>query len=129
MKKIILKYKKYKNFGLLNLINQSFGTIINGKEISKIIRNEIAKEVQQIKLETNKVPGLAVVMVGERKDSQIYFDQKKKFSKLVGFNSFDITLPENVEEEKLIEVIQNYNNDDNVHGILVQLPRNILFYF
>lgn len=70
----------------------------------------------------NKVPGLAVVIVGQRKDSQTYVNMKKKACKEVGIESFGCDLPETVTQQELLAVVEKYNADPNVHGILVQLP-------
>jgi methylenetetrahydrofolate dehydrogenase (NADP+) / methenyltetrahydrofolate cyclohydrolase len=113
MKKIFLKIK----------LKQKYSIIINGKEISNKILEKIKVQVQKLKQEYNEVPGLAVILVGNREDSLIYVNQKKKKSIMVGFQSFETKLPENITEEKLLEIIQSYNQNKNIHGILVQLPR------
>jgi 5,10-methylene-tetrahydrofolate dehydrogenase/methenyl tetrahydrofolate cyclohydrolase len=69
-----------------------------------------------------KAPGLAVILVGERKDSQTYVRMKKKAAALVGIKSFEATLPENISQDELIETIRKFNQNPDVHGILVQLP-------
>jgi methylenetetrahydrofolate dehydrogenase (NADP+) / methenyltetrahydrofolate cyclohydrolase len=103
-------------------INYDESKIINGTEISKIIKEEIKEEVILLK-NKNIIPGLAVVLVGTRKDSQTYVNMKKKASKDVGFFSIDTDLPEDVTEEELIDVVKKLNNNDKIHGILIQLPR------
>ena len=69
-----------------------------------------------------KVPGLAVVIVGERKDSQTYVRMKRKACDEVGIHSFHSELPETISEEELIDVVKKYNENPDCHGILVQLP-------
>lgn len=96
--------------------------LIDGKQIAADIRKEIAEEVAQIKAATGKVPGLAVVLVGTRKDSETYVRNKKKSCAEVGFKSFGTDLAEDVSEEELLAVVKAYNDDPEVHGILVQLP-------
>uniref|UniRef100_A0A7S0RK13 Methenyltetrahydrofolate cyclohydrolase n=1 Tax=Chlamydomonas leiostraca TaxID=1034604 RepID=A0A7S0RK13_9CHLO len=96
--------------------------IIDGKKIAEDIRGEIAAEVKELKAKTGKTPGLAVVLVGSRKDSETYVRSKKKSSVEVGFESFSTDLPETASEEEVLKVVAAYNADPNVHGILVQLP-------
>ena len=80
------------------------------------------KEVDNLKEEYGKAPGLAVVLVGERKDSQTYVRNKKKACEEVGIVSYGTDMPETATEEEVLEVVSKYNADPNVHGILVQLP-------
>ncbi|XP_073009374.1 bifunctional protein FolD 2 [Typha latifolia] len=96
--------------------------IIDGKAIAQTIRNEIADEVRSLSDSYNKVPGLAVVIVGTRKDSQSYVRMKRKACAEVGIRSFDVDLPEDISENELIDQVHKLNADLDVHGILVQLP-------
>lgn len=96
--------------------------IIDGKFIAKQIRDEIAGEIVKLKDATGVVPGLAVVLVGSRKDSQTYVRNKKKACEAVGITSYEANLPEDSMEEEVIKQISVFNNDPSVHGILVQLP-------
>ncbi|XP_010931632.1 bifunctional protein FolD 2 [Elaeis guineensis] len=107
---------------LLFLSSASMATIIDGKAIAQTIRNEIASEVRSLSQNYNKVPGLAVVIVGTRKDSQSYVSMKRKACAEVGIRSFDLDLPEDISEADLIEKVHQLNADADVHGILVQLP-------
>ncbi|KAB1202940.1 Bifunctional protein FolD 2 [Morella rubra] len=97
-------------------------TIIDGKAIAQTIRNEIAAEVCHLSQKYGKVPGLAVVIVGCRKDSQSYVSMKRKACAEVGIRSFDIDLPEQVSEAELVGKVHELNANPDVHGILVQLP-------
>ncbi|CAH9097144.1 unnamed protein product [Cuscuta europaea] len=97
-------------------------TIIDGKTIAQTIRSEIASEIQVMSAKYGKVPGLAVVIVGNRKDSQSYVNMKRKSCAEVGIKSFDIDLPEDVCETELISKVHELNANPEVHGILVQLP-------
>lgn len=97
-------------------------SIIDGKAIAQTIRSEIAAEVRRLSGTHSKVPGLAVVIVGHRKDSQSYVRMKRKACAEVGIKSFDIDLPEQVPEAELIGKVHELNADPDVHGILVQLP-------
>jgi len=96
--------------------------IIDGKAIAATIRGEIAEEVAKMKAEYGVVPGLAAVLVGERKDSQTYVRMKKKACAEVGIKSIGVDLPASVSQEELIKVVRELNADPEVDGILVQLP-------
>mgnify|MGYP001266653021 CR=1 FL=1 len=96
--------------------------IIDGKKEAAILREEIKKEIALIKSKTNKVPGLTVILVGEFAPSQIYVRNKEKNSKEVGINSNVIKYSKDVTEEEVLKKIKELNNDDDVSGILVQLP-------
>ncbi|KAI0492934.1 hypothetical protein KFK09_027210 [Dendrobium nobile] len=104
------------------MTTQSSSIIIDGKLVAKKIRDEIASEVARIKGSTGIVPGLAVILVGSRKDSQTYVRNKKKACEEVGIESFEATLPEDCTEEDIIKHISDFNSNPSVHGILVQLP-------
>ncbi len=96
--------------------------IIDGKAIAAQIRQEISAEVVKIKEETGKVPGLAVIIVGQDPASQVYVRNKKKDCDETGINSIVYALPEQTTEEELLALVHKLNNDDDVHGIIVQLP-------
>merc|ERR1712188_148874 len=89
--------------------------LIDGKAIAGTIREEM-------KAKHGIVPGLAVVLVGERKVSQSYVGMKKKACKEAGFLSLETTLPETVSQADLVQVLDDYGADPSCHGILVQLP-------
>jgi hypothetical protein len=96
--------------------------IIDGKAIAQEILWEISKEVEQMKKSVGKVPGLAVVLVGSRTDSETYVRSKKRACEEVGFQSFSITLPEESPEAEVVRHVKRYDDDPLVHGVLVQLP-------
>jgi 5,10-methylene-tetrahydrofolate dehydrogenase/methenyl tetrahydrofolate cyclohydrolase len=96
--------------------------IIDGKAIAATIRGEIKEEVEEMKAKHGKVPGLATVLVGQRKDSQTYVRMKKKACAEVGITSFGHDLPEDVSQEELLKVVRDLNDNPDVNGILVQLP-------
>ncbi|KAL5135677.1 Bifunctional protein FolD 2 [Glycine soja] len=97
-------------------------TVIDGKAVAQTIRSEIADEVRQLSQKYGKVPGLAVVIVGNRKDSQSYVGMKRKACAELGIKSFDVDLPEQVSQAELIKQVHQLNANPDVHGILVQLP-------
>ena len=96
--------------------------IIDGKKEAELLREEIRKEVFEIKESKNKVPGLTVILIGNYTPSQIYVKNKEKNSKEVGMNSDVIKYPDDVTEKEILDKIKELNNDQNVSGILVQLP-------
>ena len=96
--------------------------IIDGKQIATDLKLQIAKEVNNLKDKYNLTPTLVVILVGEDPASEVYVSNKEKATKLVGMNSFIYKLPSNISEEALLQKIDELNNDQNIHGILVQLP-------
>jgi hypothetical protein len=96
--------------------------LIDGKLVAKQVREEIAVQVTRMKDVIGIVPGLAVILVGSRKDSQTYVRNKKKACEAVGIKSYEVNLPEDSSEEEVIKHIASFNSDPSVHGILVQLP-------
>jgi methylenetetrahydrofolate dehydrogenase (NADP+)/methenyltetrahydrofolate cyclohydrolase len=96
--------------------------IIDGKQKSALLREEIKKEISKIKEKTNKVPTLSVILIGDFAPSQIYVKNKEKNSKDVGINSEIIRYPKEVTENTILNKIKELNENKNVSGILVQLP-------
>ncbi len=96
--------------------------IIDGKVISSRLREEIAREVEQLKKAVGRPPGLSVILVGEDPASQIYVRNKEKTAKELGFKSEVIRFPDTISENDLLRKIEELNNDQSVDGILVQLP-------
>jgi methylenetetrahydrofolate dehydrogenase (NADP+) / methenyltetrahydrofolate cyclohydrolase len=96
--------------------------IISGAEVAKQIREELKQEVEQLKDRTGVVPGLVTILVGENPASVSYVTAKQKTSKELGFFSIQDNQPADITEEALLSLIDKYNNDPKIHGILVQLP-------
>lgn len=96
--------------------------IIDGKIISAQIKEEIKKEVIKLKDERNITPGLAFILVGENPASVSYVKSKGKACEELGFYSVTNALPENTSENEVLDLISKYNEDNSIHGILVQLP-------
>jgi 5,10-methylene-tetrahydrofolate dehydrogenase/methenyl tetrahydrofolate cyclohydrolase len=96
--------------------------IIDGKAIAAQIRDEIRADVARMQQTHGKVPGLAAVLVGDRKDSQTYVRMKKKACAEVGIASFGYDLPADIDQEALRRLVEDLNANPDVHGILVQLP-------
>jgi methylenetetrahydrofolate dehydrogenase (NADP+)/methenyltetrahydrofolate cyclohydrolase len=97
-------------------------TIIDGKAFSANLRGEIARKVEFLKNNHSLTPGLAVVLVGEDPASQVYVRSKGKQTVEAGMNSYEHKLDASTSEETLLKLIDDLNNDPDVHGILVQLP-------
>ncbi|NHM32190.1 bifunctional methylenetetrahydrofolate dehydrogenase/methenyltetrahydrofolate cyclohydrolase FolD [Neobacillus terrae] len=95
--------------------------LIDGKEIARKTRMEIAEKVLKLKDE-GITPGLAVILVGNNQASKLYVKNKEKACKELGLNSFMIEYPESLSEKELLDKISELNQDNKVHGILVQLP-------
>eukprot|EP00958_Prasinococcus_capsulatus_P017747 scaffold2030_cov388-Prasinococcus_capsulatus_cf.AAC.3 len=95
-------------------------TVIDGKAIAAKVREEIAEEVKAMKETKGFAPGLAVVLVGERKDSQTYVRSKKKACEEAGIVSYGADLPADATQEEVLQVVRTFNEDPNVHGILVR---------
>ena len=96
--------------------------LIDGKKIASELRDDLKKEVSELKKKFNKVPGLTVILIGDLTPSQIYVRNKEKSANEVGLKSEVIKYPDNVEEKTVLNKIQELNKDDTVSGILVQLP-------
>ena len=97
-------------------------TIIDGKALSDKILKEIENEHSELQAKVGRKAGLAVIIVGENPASQIYVRNKIRACERVGFHSETIRLDENITEENLLLEIEKLNNDNNIDGILVQLP-------
>lgn len=100
----------------------TMGKIIDGKLIAAVIRAEIKAEVESLQKKCNCVPGLAAVIVGERKDSQTYVRLKYQAAKECGFQSFNVELPESATQKELDQAVERLNQNRDCHGIIIQLP-------
>jgi len=96
--------------------------LIKGTEVREVILDEIQKEVAEIKEKHGAVPGLVTILVGENPASMSYVTLKIKTANRLGFKEIQASQPEDISEEDLLALVDKYNNDDNIHGILVQLP-------
>ena len=95
---------------------------IDGKKVAADLRAELKKKVDELKSTYNAAPGLTVILVGEDAPSKIYVRNKEKSAIEVGINSKVIRYPENIEEKVLLDKIKELNDNNEVSGILVQLP-------
>ena len=97
-------------------------TLIKGTEIREVILDEIQKEVADIKEKHGVVPGLVTILVGENPASISYVTLKIKTANRLGFKEIQDSQPEDISEADLLALVEKYNKDDGIHGILVQLP-------
>ena len=97
-------------------------TIIDGKAFAAEVRGKVADNVVRLKQDHGITPGLAVVLVGEDPASQVYVRSKGKMTREVGMKSVEHKLAEDVGQDELLALIDDLNNDPDIHGILVQLP-------
>lgn len=96
--------------------------IMNGKEVSKLRNEELKQKIDASIKKVGRAPSLAVILVGDDPASHIYVNSKIRQAKEVGINSIDIKLPESTSSKELADLIKKLNDDDNVDGILIQLP-------
>jgi methylenetetrahydrofolate dehydrogenase (NADP+)/methenyltetrahydrofolate cyclohydrolase len=96
--------------------------LIKGAEVAREIREELKKEIAELKAKHNVVPGLVTVLVGADPASQVYVGAKEKTSKELGIYSERYDLPEKTTQKELIALIDKLNKDPKINGILVQLP-------
>ncbi len=96
--------------------------IISGTETAKAIREELQVEVAELKEKHGVVPGLVTILVGEDPASQSYVTAKNKTAHALGIHSEQVTLDADTSEEDLLALVDKYNKDDKINGILVQLP-------
>ena len=96
--------------------------ILDGKKVAQKLKENLKIEIENIKLKFNRVPGLAVVQVGNVAASSVYVKAKTKSALEVGIEVFDHHLKDSASQEELMNLVHKLNNQNNVNGILVQLP-------
>lgn len=96
--------------------------LIDGKKISTEIKKELRIQIEELKRQGKNVPGLAAILVGDNPASQIYVSSKSKSCQEIGMRSIVEKLSADISQNELISIIKKYNEDENFHGILVQLP-------
>jgi len=96
--------------------------LIKGAEISRQIREEITREIEELKEKHGVTPGLATILVGEDPGSKVYVGQKEKACNKLGIYSERTDLPAETSQEELLALVEKLNNNPEIHGILVQLP-------
>lgn len=95
---------------------------IDGRELSKKVKEQVKEEVAKLTADGRRAPGLAVIQVGEDPASSIYVRNKQRACDFCGITSWKETLPEDATEEELLALVDKFNNDPNCDGILCQLP-------
>ena len=95
--------------------------LLDGKKVSQSIKDSLKVEIDEL-VSKNIKPGLGIILVGDRKDSHTYVRMKKNACNEVNIYNYDIMFPEDVDEETLLIQINNMNQNNDIHGILVQLP-------
>jgi len=98
------------------------GALIDGKKIAKAVRKAVKNDVKEFLVKNNRVPGLAVILVGSRPDSMSYVRSKIRNTEKCGMLSKATYFQETVSREELLQCVDNLNHDETVDGILVQLP-------
>ncbi|MCX7610495.1 MAG: bifunctional methylenetetrahydrofolate dehydrogenase/methenyltetrahydrofolate cyclohydrolase FolD [Ignavibacterium sp.] len=96
--------------------------IIDGKKVASEIKNELKIQIDELKKSGKNVPGLVAILVGDNPASHIYVSSKSKACQEIGMRSVVEKLSSSISQNDLIELINKYNQDENYHGILVQLP-------
>jgi methylenetetrahydrofolate dehydrogenase (NADP+)/methenyltetrahydrofolate cyclohydrolase len=96
--------------------------LIKGTELREEILSEVKSEVERIKKAYGVVPGLATILVGEDPASVSYVTSKIKTAIALGFKEVQDNQPDDIREEELLGLVEKYNHDDTIHGVLVQLP-------
>ena len=96
--------------------------VIDGREIAKKIRKEIYDEVVSLKSKYNVTPKITTLLIGDDPGSKLYLKLRDNACNKVGITSDHLEFDENISEDEIIAAIQNLNNDENVHGILIQYP-------
>lgn len=96
--------------------------IIDGRAVAQAARDRVKEEVAELIADGGPQPGLATILVGDDPASQIYVRNKHEKSREAGMTSFNHTLPADTPQDELADVLRQLNDDDAVHGILLQLP-------
>ncbi|KXG76804.1 bifunctional methylenetetrahydrofolate dehydrogenase/methenyltetrahydrofolate cyclohydrolase FolD [Thermotalea metallivorans] len=96
--------------------------ILDGKKLSKEIKEKIANDIKALQKSKGIIPGLAVIIAGDDEASHVYVSMKEKACESVGMYSKSFKLPGTITQEELLKIIDELNDDEKIHGILVQLP-------
>ncbi len=96
--------------------------IINGREIAKEIQNKLQKEIKDLQAKYEIVPTLATIIIGQNPSSELYLRLRDNVCKEVGIISNHYRFEENVSEKKIIDIINQLNNNEKIHGIIIQYP-------
>jgi len=103
--------------------NSSSGArILDGRALAKTLKEEVRREVDQLRVQGKRAPGLAIILVGDDPASHVYVRNKSKACRATGIEYFDHPLPADTSRDALLELIGRLNDDARVDGILIQLP-------
>jgi len=108
--------------GLVPLRSRGIATLIDGKQIANGVLKEVRSGVEDLKRVCGQTPGLGMVLVGSRPDSETYVRRKGEAAKKVGVRSIQRNLPESVSQQEVLQVVEELNSSKDVDGVLVQLP-------
>ena len=101
--------------------NIIYMNILDGKKVSQIVKKELEPKILELK-KKNIIPGLGIIIVGNNIESVVYVRMKRKSCDKLGIHCYVQHLDENIDEDSLKHEINILNKNDNIHGILVQLP-------
>ena len=104
------------------LVTQVVAELIDGKRIAEDVRAEVAEGVAEVKARHGVTPGLAVVLVGDDPASAVYVRNKQRAATEAGMHAEDVTLPADTSQDELLKRLDAIDEDDRIHGVLVQLP-------
>ncbi len=96
--------------------------LLDGKKVAAKVKEDIRKKVESLKKSGEHIPSLSVLLVGDNSASHIYVSQKEKAFEAVGMGLNKIVLPESISQKALLDIVEVLNCDENVDGILIQLP-------
>jgi methylenetetrahydrofolate dehydrogenase (NADP+)/methenyltetrahydrofolate cyclohydrolase len=96
--------------------------VIDGRAVAQEVRDRVKREVEEFVASGGPQPGLATILVGDDPASQVYVRSKHEKSREAGMQSFNHTLPADTAQDEIADLIVQLNEDDSVHGILLQLP-------
>ena len=102
--------------------NQSDNKRIDGKSLAETIKNDLKQKVYEMKKKNNTIPCLAVILVGTRADSSTYVRMKKQACLDIGINFILKEFSDTISQNELLTEVLTLNNDESVHGLIVQLP-------
>jgi len=98
-------------------------SLLDGKKVSSELREELKRIIEDVKKDHPSFkPGLAIVQVGERADSTVYVNTKCKSANEIGMEARHVKLPKSVSQQEVLSALDQLNKDENIHGIIVQLP-------
>ncbi|KFD66093.1 hypothetical protein M514_00759 [Trichuris suis] len=111
---------------MVNLQVENMATLIDGKEVAQRLKNKLKARIEMVqRSHPNFRPGLAIVQVGNRADSNVFIKQKVKAAEQVGVHVIVVKLPKSVDCDTLIEQVKALNRDASIHGIIIQLPLDV----